>query len=215
MTCCPHCQGADRFFNERTAAADLRHYRRHGPSGTTAQLLHALTQTGVAGLSLLDIGGGIGVIQHELRAAGVSDITGVDASRAYLAIARQEAEKRGYATDATYRHGDFVALADEIAPADLVTLDRVVCCYPDMVALMNAAAAKTKRFLGLVYPHDRWWIRLGMTILNRFFALRDNPFRTYIHPTAAVEGIAAAHGLRKVVHRNGLIWQVVVFGREN
>ena len=95
MTCCPHCQGADRFFNQRIAAADLRDYRRHGPSGTTKRLLDALQAGGVAGLTLLDIGGGIGVIQHELRAAGVSAITGVDASRAYLALARQEAEKRG------------------------------------------------------------------------------------------------------------------------
>lgn len=105
-------------------------------------------------MSLLDIGGGIGVIQHELRAAGVTGITGVDASRAYLAMAREEAERRGYAGDARYVYGDFVALADGIAPADIVTLDRVVCCYPDMAALMDSAAAKAGRFLGLVYPRD-------------------------------------------------------------
>ncbi len=213
MTCCPHCQGADRLFNHRLAAADLRHYQRHGPAGTTRQLLEALTAAGVAGQTLLDIGGGIGVIQHELRAAGVTEITSVDASRAYLAMARQEAERQGYADAARYLYGDFVALADDVDAADIVTLDRVVCCYPDMEGLLNAAAPRARRFLGLVYPRDKWWTRLGVMAINGFNALGDNPFRSFVHPTAAVEGIAASHALRKIVHHHGLVWQVVLFAR--
>ena len=213
MSCCPHCQGADRFFNERVAAADLRHYRQHGATGTTRQLLDALKAAGVAGMTLLDIGGGIGVIQHELRAAGVTGISGVDASRAYLALARGEAERRGYAADARYIYGDFVALADEIAVADIVTLDRVVCCYPDMTALMHNAAARARRFLGLVYPRDRWWTKAGVGLLNLGPRLRGDAFRSFVHPTAAVEGVAAANGLRRIVHHQGAVWQVVVFAR--
>lgn len=213
MSCCPHCQGADRFFNQRVAAADLRRYRQRGATGTTRQLLDALTSASVAGLTLLDIGGGIGVIQHELRAAGVTGITGVDASRAYLAMAREEAERRGYASDARYVYGDFVALADEIAPADIVTLDRVVCCYPDMVALMHSAAAKAGRLLGLVYPRNGWWTKAGVAILNLAPRVRGDAFRSFVHPTASVEGVAAAHGLRRIAHHEGVIWQVVVFAR--
>ncbi len=213
MNCCPHCQGADRFFNQRVAAADLRRYHRHGATGTTGRLLDALRPAGMAGLSLLDIGGGIGVIQHELRAAGVGAITGVDASRAYLALAREEAERRGYAGDARYVYGDFVALADQIEPADIVTLDRVVCCYPDMAALMHSAAAKARRLLGLVYPRDSWWTKVGVAILNLAPRVRGDAFRSFVHPTAAVEGVAVAHGLRRLVHQEGAIWQVVVFAR--
>lgn len=164
-------------------------------------------------MTLLDIGGGIGVIQHELSAAGVTQVTSVDASRAYLKIAREEAEKRGYTAQARYLYGDFVALAGEIAPADIVTLDRVVCCYPDMTALMHNAAAKARRFLGLVYPRDSWWTRSGVSLLNLFPRLRGDAFRSFVHPTAAVEGVAAANGLRKTVHHVGAVWQVVVFAR--
>lgn len=164
-------------------------------------------------MTLLDIGGGIGVIQHELRAAGVTEITSVDASRAYLALARREAERRGYAADARYVHGDFVALAGQIEAADIVTLDRVVCCYPDMEALMHHAAARARRFLGLVYPRDGWWMKLGVAILNISPRLRRDAFRSFIHPTEAVEGIAAANGLRKTVHHNDPFWQVVLFAR--
>lgn len=213
MTCCPHCQSAEKYFNQRVAKADLRKYRQHGSRGTTKRLLDALKSVEVAGMTLLDIGGGIGVIQHELNAAGVTNITSVDASSAYLQLAKLEAEKRGYAADAKYLHGDFVSLADKIGPADIVTMDRVICCYPHMEALMNAAAERAKRFLGLVYPRDGWWMRLGAAVLNIAPRLRDDPFRSYVHPTAAIEGIVAANVLRKVVHHNGLIWQVVVFAR--
>lgn len=213
MTCCPHCQSADRYFNRRVAEGDLRDYRRHGATGTTKRLLDALKSAGVAGMTLLDIGGGVGVIQHELSAAGVTAITSVDASNAYLALSRQEAERRGYASGARYLYGDFVTLADQIDAADIVTLDRVVCCYPHMEALVNNAAARAKRFLGLVYPRDGWWMRLGVEALNIVPRLRGDPFRSYIHPTAAVESIVAANALRKIVHHNGPIWQVVVFAR--
>lgn len=213
MNCCPHCQSADRFFNQRLAAADLRRYQRHGATGTTRQLIDALTSANVAGMTLLDIGGGIGVIQHELHAAGVVGITGVDASRAYLAMARREAERRGYAGDARYVYGDFVALAEQIEAADIVTLDRVVCCYPDMEALMRSAAARAGRFLGLVYPRASWWTKAGVAMLNLFPRLRGDAFRSFVHPTAAVEGVAAANGLRRIVHHEGGIWQVVVFAR--
>ncbi len=213
MNCCPHCQSADKYFNQRIAVKELAQYRRHGPGGTTRRLLDALRSAGVTGLTLLDIGGGVGVIQHELSAAGVTAITSVDASRAYLATARQVAEERGYAATARYLHGDFVALADQIDTADIVTLDRVVCCYPDMEALVGAAAHRARRLLGLVYPRDVWWTKLGIRLINYFPRLRGEAFLSYIHPTAAVEGIITANALHKIDHRDGLIWQVAVFAR--
>jgi magnesium-protoporphyrin O-methyltransferase len=164
-------------------------------------------------MTLLDIGGGVGVIQHELSAAGVTTITSVDASSAYLRIAQQEAEKRGYAARARYLSGDFVALADQIQPADIVTLDRVICCYPDVEALVGHAAARTKCFLGVVYPRDKVWMKLGLALFNGFLKLRGNRFRVFVHPTATVERIVAAHGLRKIAQHNGLLWQMVVYAR--
>ena len=89
---------------------------------------------------MLDIGGGIGAIQLELLAAGASRAQAVDASEAYVETARAEAERRGYGDQTTARVGDFVELAPSIEPADVVTLDRVVCCYPDVDALLGAAA---------------------------------------------------------------------------
>jgi hypothetical protein len=52
---------------------------------------------------LLDIGGGIGAIQHELLAAGAAHATSVEAPVAYLEAVREESSRRGLGDRATYR----------------------------------------------------------------------------------------------------------------
>ena len=69
---CPHCQGVDALFDDGLAQKDLKRYLKKGPGKSTRLLLDALRKAGIGGMSLLDIGGGIGAIQHELVAAGVA-----------------------------------------------------------------------------------------------------------------------------------------------
>jgi hypothetical protein len=212
MDCC-QCRGCERLFDKKEAARSLRAYQRNGPSKSTRILLDALRREGVAGATLLDIGGGIGAVQLELLAAGVHAATDVDASSAYIEEARAEAERRGYAGQVAYHFGNFVDLAPEIAPADIVTLDRAICCYPDMPALVGASVARARRLYGLVYPRDTWWVRGGLAAANFVLRLWRNPFRVFAHRTAAVEGVVRAAGLEPRFHRNVGLWQVVVYAR--
>ena len=76
-------------------------------------------------MTLLDIGGGIGAIQHELLDAGVTRATCVDASAPFLDAARQEGASRGHDGRVTYMHGDFVDLADTWRASTRVTRARV------------------------------------------------------------------------------------------
>jgi ubiquinone/menaquinone biosynthesis C-methylase UbiE len=76
------------FYDERRAASDLKRYREKGPRPWTKTLIESLMAEGVEGATLLDIGGGVGVIHHELLAAGVGSATCADASAANLATAR-------------------------------------------------------------------------------------------------------------------------------
>ena len=211
---CPHCQGAEKVFNEQWAQDDLDSYRKNGPAKTTRLLLDALREAGVAGLSLLDIGGGIGAVQLELLMLGVADAVYVDASTAYLRLAQAEAEKRGYAENIEYVHGDFVQIAADIEAADIVTLDRVICCYPDMRALVNRSSQRAKRYYGLVYPRDNILTRWGIHVFNFFvFRLWGNPFRNYIHSSSEVDAIVRGNGLTLMHHRNVGLWQVFVYER--
>ncbi|MBI3742371.1 MAG: class I SAM-dependent methyltransferase, partial [Chloroflexi bacterium] len=128
------------FFDENEARVDLEDYRANGPQKETRMLLDAILARGVEEKTLLDIGGGVGAIQHALLNAGAVSAVNVDASSAFLRAAKEEAERHGHADKIAFHHANFVELAPSIAPADVVTLDRVICCYHDMVALVNASA---------------------------------------------------------------------------
>ncbi len=210
---CSQCGGLERQFNDRHAKRNLRRFRREGPANATRWLIEAVADHGVAGRSFLDVGGGVGAVQHELMARGAAGGTNCDAAPAFLRAARSEAEARGYADCVRYVEGDVVERARELPAADFVTLDRVVCCYPDMPALLGAAAPLAKRSLGLVLPRGTRWIRLGIRLANLVQRLRRHPFRVFAHDPLEVETVVEGHGLAKRFERDGVLWRVLVFTR--
>ncbi|MFQ5611743.1 MAG: methyltransferase domain-containing protein [Anaerolineae bacterium] len=212
MKCC-QCQGIEMLFDDKTALKELEHYRQKGPSKTTRLLLEAVRANGLDGKTLLDIGGGVGAIQHELWPAGLSHITNVDASSAYLAAARAEAERQGYVEQASYHHGDFVDLAERLEPVDIVTLDKVICCYHDMEALVRLSSAQAGALYALIFPRDTWWMKVFQPIFNAFFRVRRHPFRVFLHPTEAVDALIRSNGFEQRYHRRAGIWQVMVYAR--
>jgi hypothetical protein len=214
MDCCsPGDSPFDRQFDARHAAGKLRAYRQKGPVGLTRALIEALAAGGIDGHTVLEIGGGVGAVHHELLRSGAAAAVDVDASRAYISAAREEAERQGHAERVRYLAGDFVALADAVEPADLVALDRVICCYADMAALVGRSATLARRRYGLVYPRDSWLGRVGVAFLNLQLRLSRSSFRTYVHRAAEVDAILVAQGLVKQLHRTTLIWQLAVYER--
>ena len=212
MNCC-QCQGIEAEFDQKLADMKLTKYRAHGPDPTTRILIDALKAEGVEGMTLLDIGGGVGAIQHELLHSGVQSVTSVEASSAYIAAARAEHERRGQAHRVDLRHGNCVDLATDLPPADIVTLDRVICCYHDMQALVGLSAARARKLYGVVYPRDTWWLKIGFPIENFFYRLRQSSFRTFLHPTAAVESLVRSLGLERRFYRQTLVWQIAIYAR--
>ena len=210
---CPQCRGLEQLFDEKTAAQDLKAYRKKGPSKTTRLLLAALKSAGVEGATVLDIGGGVGAIQHDLLQAGAGRAIHVDASTAYLDAAKNEAEQQGHAERVEYHFGNFVDLAPDLAAADIVTLDRAICCYPDMPALVGLSAGKARRLYGLVYPRDTWWMRLGSRLLNGFLWLQRTPYRFFVHSRQDVEAVVRESGLTRHYYHQTFLWRIAVYRR--
>jgi SAM-dependent methyltransferase len=210
-TCCK--PDYDAQFDEKGARQDLLAYRKDGAEGSTKRLIDALLRHGVKGATLLDIGGGVGAIQLDLLAAGAASSVDVDASAAFLAAAEQEADARGFRDRVAYRHGDFVEIADEVEPADIVTLDRVICCYPDVEGLVGRSVARARRVYGLVYPVDRWWTRAIGRVGNAMLRLFRNDFRIHVHPEATVERLVRAAGFERSYRHAGWFWQTLVYAR--
>jgi SAM-dependent methyltransferase len=210
---CRQCEGIEHQFGRRTAAWDLRRFRKRGPTSTTRLLIDMLRGQGVRDASILDVGGGVGAIYHELLGSGARAAVHVDISPDYLSAAREEAERRGHAERVELIRADFVDVAPTLRESDVVTLDRVICCYPDMERLVGLAADKARRLLGAVYPRQAWWMRGLVVTVNAVSRIRRSGFRTYLHPPAAIDARLRAHGLERRAFRRTLGWEVAVYAR--
>lgn len=213
MVSCCHCEGLESQFDRKTAERELRRFRRRGPLRSTQLLIDGLRAAGVDGASLIDIGGGVGAIHHALLDAGASTATHVDISPEYITAARDEAARRGHVNRVLFVRGDFVQLAPQVPDADIVTLDRVICCYPDMDALVGNAAEKARRLFGAVYPPDTWWTRMAVRAINALLRLRRSEFRVYVHSPVAIDGVLRRHGLEPVTRRRTVLWEIAIYAR--
>ena len=210
---CNCCEITDNAFSEEEAKAELRNYRRRGPMNQTKLILEAIRSLGLKDAGLLDIGGGIGAIHHELLKDVAQDATHVDASSAYLKEAKQEAARRGHSERVKFVHADFTDVASEIPKADIVTLDRVVCCYPDFHRLLNAAAEHSQRALALTYPRETWYMRFALKVANFFQRLRRDPFRVFLHPVAEMDTLLQREGFKRVSLRRLFVWEMALYQR--
>src|SRR5215471_4728453 len=166
MVCCTHCRGFETQFDRKRAARDLEQYKRSGVDAVTKLMLAELQKRLPQACDLLDIGAGIGVICAELATCGVARVTVVEASPSYLDVARREVGSRYAQGSAQFVLGDISEIAAGLTDADVVTLGRVVCCYPDAASLLQAAAARTRRLLASSYPRNRWDVRIITAVQN-------------------------------------------------
>jgi SAM-dependent methyltransferase len=215
MTCCSTFQdAAEQQFTEKIAQRDLTTYRRNGAGVTTRLLRDALVSARAANGSLLDVGAGIGALTFELLEHGVSRAIAVDASAAYLKAAAVEAARRDRSGVIQFVNHDFLSVADQIPPATIVTLDRVICCYPAWEPLLSAALEHTDRHFGFSYPRDIWYVRAGNALANIGRRIRGHPFRSFVHPTAQMTALIRRAGFAPAVSRQTRLWSVETYSRQ-
>jgi hypothetical protein len=92
-------------------------------------------------------------------------------------------------------------------------MHRVICCYPNHVALLQRVAGRTRRVLGFSYPRDRWFVRWWLALENRWRRLTGSDFRTFVHSPAAMEEIVVQGGFRRLSRRLTLVWSIDLYRR--
>ena len=207
------CQGIESIFDDKSAEKSLKQYQKKGPSKTTGLLIDVIQKQEPKARNLLDIGGGIGAIHFALLEAGIQQATLVEASKASAHVAREETNRRGFGERVSFEQGDFTEISDSISECDIVTLDRVICCYDNMQELVSKSSKKARKLYGVVYPRDIWLTRTMVPLLNLFSKLRGNSFRVFVHPVAEVDSIIRSSGLSPIFAREFIFWQVVVYSK--
>lgn len=209
MPSCCDPEGYDAVFTDGFANRVARRYRRRGLSATSRRMVDFLTERGVDGASILEIGGGVGEIQLELLRRGAARATNLEISTSYEEQARQLLEQEGLTGRVTRRLLDIAQLPDEVEPADIVVLHRVVCCYPDHEALLSAAGRHARRLLVFSHPPSNALTRALVGAENLGRRIRGQSFRAFVHPAGAMASVLADTGLvARFVHA-GWAWRVV------
>jgi len=168
---------------------------------------------GVPGRSALDVGGGVGMLAFELLKRGASRVVLADASSANLEAARDEATRANLGDRIRFALGDFTAVAAALEPADIVVLDRVVCCYPEWKPLLERASDRCLKIFALSYPKNRLDVRLSIAFENWRRRWRGDPFRAFVHSPSQMRGTLEAAGLRHMRRTGTLFWRIDLYAR--
>jgi len=210
--CCKP-DGYDAVFSHRFARRLARRDRRRGLSRPARAIVACLTDRGIEGASILEIGGGVGELHVELLRRGAATATNLEIATNHEAEAAQLLELSGMTERVERRFLDIAQAPDEAEQADVVVLHRVVCCYPDYERLLVAAANKTGRLLVFSHPPRNLATRTLLRLENTLSRLKGDNFRGFVHSPEAMRSVAVGSGLRDTYRWRRFSWCVVGFER--
>ena len=213
MSDCCSPKGYKWVFSERNARGEAKRYRRKGLDGTSREIVDYLKSQGVDGQTVLEVGGGIGAVQIELLKLGAETATSVELTPTYERVAGELLDEAGLRDRVRRKVTDFVDAATDVDAADVVVLNRVLCCYHDMPRLAAAAADHTRKLLVLSYPRRTWWTVASFAVFNWFLALFRRQFHVFVHKPKDILATARQHGLEPVLNRPGAFWTVAALRR--
>lgn len=206
-----HCCGADLFFDKKTADKKYKTYLKKGPSRVTAKIISQLKEHQVEGKSMVDIGGGIGALQWWFLENGGNSTIDIDASSGYLKQAKDHAKTKGWEANADFLLGDCIDLYPQIKDVDFITLDKVVCCYPNYKEILEATCDKATKTISLSFPMDGIVSEMIRNLGDVLMSFRDNPFRPFIHSVKDIRTVFEQKGYKRVAHNLAFPWHVETY----
>lgn len=214
MTSCCRSGPAEQMFRPETARQSLASYRKKGLGALSRRMVEAAAAGGLDGARVLDIGGGIGAVQAELLERGADAGEIVELVSSYEKPALELAADKGLAGRVSFRVADILDSPEAVQPADVVIMNRVVCCSPDGIELAAAAARLARRTFVLSFPRDVVWARAGVRLLNSGLWATRRSFRVFVHPAARLLAAAEAEGMELVERGGDRFWELAALQRQ-
>lgn len=210
--CCPHSKSGGRIFSF-FARSYRRRFTKKGFEPSQIQLMEGLDQAGYKDANLLEVGSGVGYLHQVLLEQGAKNAVGIDLAPEMLKEAQAWAEQKGLTDRVKYLQGDFIELLDQVDPAEVTILDKVVCCYPHAELLVNNSILKTQRVYALTYPRNRWFIRIVIEIMAFILKLSGSDFRAFVHNPDNIERWILEAGFKKTYQAQTFIWLTQIYSK--
>jgi magnesium-protoporphyrin O-methyltransferase len=206
--CCDHGDYQETF-SRGFARRQSRRYRRRGLTPAAQRIVDFTAAEGLEGTTVLEIGGGVGHLHVELLRRGAAHVTNLEISTNYEAEAARVLTESGMTERVTRRFIDVAQAPEQVEPADVVVLHRVVCCYRDFERLLTVAAGHARRALAFSYPAANLINRLEFGAENLYRRLTGNGFRAFIHSPEAMLHAAGSDGMKVAYSHRARDWNVV------
>lgn len=213
MNCCStSSSGISKHFS-RKSEAYARGARKGRLEPIQRLLIAGAERIGIQDRRLLDVGCGAGALHLELLRRGATSAVGVDLSPDMVAQAAGIAKARGLGDRVKYHAGDAVVLRDELGPADITMMDKVVCCYGDLPALIAVATEHSDEGLVLSYPRNNWLVRASFRLEQIWARIRNDDFVPFWHDWEWMKREIELRGFRLLHEANTFAWTAAVFRR--
>jgi 2-polyprenyl-3-methyl-5-hydroxy-6-metoxy-1,4-benzoquinol methylase len=213
--CCatnPSKEGTSNYFSKYSDKY-MRKFRKIGLESVQKMLLEGVRTEQVRDKEILDIGCGVGALHLTLLKEGAARATGVDISEGMIDHAKTFSTDLGVAERAAYVVGDFVDVAETIRESDVTLLDKLVCCYEDVDALVKASTAKTKNLYALSHPRQNFFTEVVFKSHIALARLFQWKFRPFWHDWKQLKENIQNLGFELVYSNATPMWQVLVFRR--
>lgn len=210
MACCEP-SGYRHLFNTKEADGKLKRYLKIGTNTVATRLVDTLVSEGVDGQSVIDVGCGIGMLYVKLVEQGAKSATGIEMSDGYEKTARKLHKLAGVTDRVTRVTVDFTEAGDSVGPADIVVLDRVVCCYPDWDKLLTSVTEHATGRVAFSFPRETILSRMRIKVFNLWLRIRKVDFEAFVHPIDQMLALMEAEGFTQTFNTNSLQWQGVIF----
>ena len=198
---------------KKRAKKQYDQYMKRGPAKVTAKIIGQFSKHQIEGKSLIDVGGGIGALQWWFLDMNGKETISIEASSGYLRLAEKHANEKGWADQTSFLFGDFMQLHTEVDLVDYITLDKMVCCYPNYKEIIEVACAKTKSCVLISYPIDGPISKIFAWLEGLMTNLKGQNFKPFIHPVAKVREAFKLNGYDRIDHNLLFPWHVETYRR--
>ena len=192
-------------------------YKREGLSKSSKILMNWLVEEGLSGKTLLDLGCGAGTFSVEALKNGASTSTGFDLAPEMIMAADSLAAEMGLDKRARFSLGN--AASADLPASEVVVMDKVICCYPEVGPLLKNASSASRETIGFILPRDeglwKWPLRLAARTGNLVYRLRrrkNNWF--YIHSLKSMDGTLRGAGFARRKKAASRMWLVFLYKKQ-
>ena len=213
MNCCSSNDPTGEFFDKESKKFEKK-YRKKGLEKITKSLVDGIEELGIKGMTVLDVGAGIGGAHRELLRRGASKAFATELSKEMINRASNFTDSEGFKDKVEYHLGDIVEMNGEIPEIDITMHDKVICCYEHVDALIDKTLSKTKSIYAFIMPRDRLLTKFGFNVFILVAKLLRWDFRPFIHPLQPILDKMQKAGYELKSEARTIIWHARVFQKE-